>query len=241
MRGALRALIFDVDGTLAETEEVHRTSFNKAFEEHGLPWRWSVEEYRTLLKTTGGKERILAFAQGPAAVGGLLIESLRNPILQDLHRRKTELYTTEVRSGRIMLRDGIAELIACARERGLRLAIATTTSRPNVDALLEGNRDLVDPAWFEVMACGDEVQQKKPDPAVYLLALERMGIAASEALAIEDSWNGVEAARRAGVPVAAIPGIYTAGEDLSAADYLCANAFQLIMRLQCGGAQPPPA
>jgi HAD superfamily hydrolase (TIGR01509 family) len=241
MRSAFQAVIFDVDGTLAETEEVHRRCFNQAFEEHGLPWKWSVGEYRKLLKTTGGKERILAFAQGPTAVGGPWIEDLKNPILLSLHRRKTVLYTAEVESGSVKLRDGIAELIACAREQGLKLAIATTTSRPNVDALLEGNREVVCPTWFEVLACGDEVPKKKPDPAVYHLALERLGIDASEALAVEDSWNGVESARRAGIPVAAIPGIYTAGDDLSSADYLCANAFQLMTRLQCGGAEPLPA
>ncbi|MGK9170542.1 HAD-IA family hydrolase [Inquilinus limosus] len=203
---ALRAILFDVDGTLAETEEVHRRSFNAAFRAAGLNWCWSREQYRELLAVTGGKERVTRFLAG-----------LPDPPVCDvaaLHRAKTERYTATVAAGAVALRPGVARLLAEARRQGVRLAIATTTTPANVAALLTAALGPEGPALFEVTVAGDAVPRKKPAPDVYLAALEAMGLDPAGCIAIEDSRNGVLAARRAGLPVLATPSLYSRDEDL---------------------------
>ncbi len=224
----IRALIFDVDGTLAETEEAHREAFNAAFAEAGLPWFWTVEDYRRLLTTTGGKERIFRHVRETEPGRASYLAGHQDPFVARLHARKTEIYTAAVARGGAPLRPGIAALVAGARERGLKLAIATTTSRPNVDALLAAHPDALPAHWFQAMACGDEVAAKKPAPDVYLLALERLGLAAEETVAVEDSENGVRSARAAGIAVAAIPSLYSRDDDFSAADWRLESADRLL-------------
>src|SRR5690606_10190629 len=170
----LTALIVDVDGTLAETEELHRAAFNAAFAAAGLGWHWSVADYARLLTTTGGKERIARFRD---EVGAPAID------IPALHADKTARYAAGVAAGGVRLRPGIAELMAMARAGGLRLAVATTTSRPNVEALTLSAFGRGAAAVFDVLACGDEVAAKKPAPDVYILALERLGLAPEQALA----------------------------------------------------------
>lgn len=196
----LSALIFDVDGTLAETEETHRQAFNQAFAEYGLPWVWDRALYGRLLAVAGGRERLRAF-----------IGTGHDDLIAALHQRKTEIYTATVAGGGVALRPGIAALIAEAQAAGLRLAIATTTTRANVLALLG------EPAWCEVMACGDDAPVKKPDPQVYRLVLARLGLPAAACLAIEDSGNGVQAARAAAIPVVVTRSAYAAADDVSGA------------------------
>ncbi len=205
----MKALIFDVDGTLAETEELHRRAFNETFTEAGLDWHWSREDYRRLLKTTGGKERI---ARHIAETGG-------DPALDvpALHRAKTDRYAALMLAGDLRLRAGIADLIALARAAGLRLAVATTTSRPNVEALTLAAFGRPAEEVFDVLACGDEVARKKPAPDVYTLALARLGPPATAALALEDSRNGLLAAQAAGIACIVSPSAYTMGEDFTGA------------------------
>ncbi len=202
------ALIFDVDGTLAETEELHRRAFNETFAEAGLPWHWTREDYRRLLKTTGGKERIIRFMAdtgwGPVDVPAL-------------HAAKTARYVALMESGEIALRPGIAALMAEARDAGLRLAVATTTSRPNVEALAAAVWGQPAGEVFDVVAAGDEVARKKPFPDVYLLALERLGLGGDACLAFEDSLNGLRSAREAGIPCVVSPSVYTEGEVMTGA------------------------
>ena len=206
----LRAIIFDVDGTLAETEEAHRLSFNAAFAEAGLTWVWTQDDYRGLLKVTGGKERIAHFM----AREGLAADQAQ---VRRLHARKTDLYTARVAGGEVALRPGISELMAKARQRGLALAISTTTSLPNIQALLVANLGEGALAGFAAIACGDMVAAKKPAPDVYHLALAGLGLPAEHAVAIEDSWNGIRSARGAGLTVIATPSLYSAEEDFSEA------------------------
>jgi beta-phosphoglucomutase-like phosphatase (HAD superfamily) len=214
------ALVFDVDGTLAETEEAHRLSFNEAFAEAGLPWLWSEDDYRHLLKVTGGKERIAHYLSlfPPPEWGGTGGEAARvgpAAAARALHARKTEIYTARVAAGAVAFRPGIEDLISEARRRGVALAIATTTSRPNVDALLGAVLGPESPRWFKAIACGDMVTAKKPAPDVYELALRELGVPAARAVAIEDSWNGLSAARAAGLAVIATPSLYCAEDDFS--------------------------
>lgn len=216
----LAALVFDVDGTLAETEEVHRAAFNAAFAAEGLEWRWSVDDYRRLLTTTGGKERIARHIREIGAEGaGIDVAAL--------HADKTRRYVEMVEGGGLLLRPGVAALIAAARARGLRLAVATTTSRPNVEALTRATFGRPADAVFDVIAAGDEVAAKKPAPDVYLLALDRLGLPAARCIAFEDSANGLAAARGAGLPCVAAPGLYTEHETFDGAARVVADLTEI--------------
>jgi HAD superfamily hydrolase (TIGR01509 family) len=211
----LKAIIFDVDGTLAETEEVHRAAFNSAFADAGLSWHWSETLYGELLKVTGGKERLAHFIEAMGGVG-LSVPQV-NRLIADLHRRKTAIYAEMIASGAVGLRPGVAELIEGALGQNIRLAIATTTSRPNVDALLRsamGGRDI---AAFEVIAAGDSAPRKKPAPDIFIATLKQLGLPARDCLAIEDSENGLRSAMSAGLPVLITPSYYSGGENFAGA------------------------
>lgn len=207
----LEALIFDVDGTLAETEEAHRQAFNGAFRRHGLDWDWDLELYKALLATSGGKERIRAYAAQYAP--DRLDEDGFDDLVGRLHADKTKLYTEMVAQGHVPLRPGIQALIAEARARGLKTAIATTTTRANVDALLTGATASAGHGWFDVIACSDDAPVKKPDPQVYTVVLERLGLPPSACLAIEDSNNGVRAAVAASIAVVVTKSPFTESPD----------------------------
>ncbi|MDW8371910.1 MAG: HAD-IA family hydrolase, partial [Geminicoccaceae bacterium] len=133
-----------------------------------------------------------------------------------------------VRAGEVALCPGIPELLARARALGLALAIATTTSRANVEALLDAHAEALPRAWFATMVCGEDTAKKKPDPEVYRIALERLGVAPSRALAVEDSRNGVRAAEGAGIAVVAIPSLYTRADDFGDAELVLGSAAELV-------------
>jgi HAD superfamily hydrolase (TIGR01509 family) len=208
----LKALVFDVDGTLAETEELHRRAFNEAFRAFELPWRWSPRLYGELLRIAGGKERILHFVM---AYQPHLLDATA-PRVAEIHRHKTERYEQLLNDSPVPLRSGVARLMEEARAAGLHLAIATTTSRPNVRALLRTSAPGGEGAFAAIVA-GDEVARKKPFPAVYLRVMEHLGVDAGSCLAVEDSRNGVLAARAAGLHVVATPGAYTGADDFTGA------------------------
>jgi len=206
------ALIFDVDGTLAETEELHRQAFNHAFVRHGLGWHWDRAVYKKLLQVTGGKERIRAYHTRLGAA-----PPLPDADIAELHRVKTAHYAELIETGCCPLRPGVAELLSAAKARGQRLAIATTTSHGNIDALLSqalGKRWAAD---FAAVVAGDDVGHKKPAPDVYLEVLARLKLDASDCVAIEDSGNGLIAASRAGIPVLITRSLFFRDDDFSEA------------------------
>ena len=207
------ALIFDVDGTLAETEEVHRHAFNDAFAAAGLDWTWDRALYARLLGVAGGKERLRAWCD---EIGS----DLDDAALRALHEDKTARYTAAVEAGAVELRPGVRALIEAARSAGVPLAVATTTTLANVDALTRAAFGAPCSEIFAVVAAGDDAPAKKPDPLVYTIALQRLGLPAASCVAFEDSANGVRAALAAGIPCIVTPGIYTAGEDFSGATVL---------------------
>lgn len=226
-----KAVIFDVDGTLSETEETHRKAFNRAFRQKGLDWHWDQALYEQLLAVTGGKERIRYFIESFGGAGAPA-ETL-DEFIPMLHAVKTEAYTGMVANGELELRPGVRELITDARTKGFRLAIATTTTPANVDALLSvtlgGSGD------FEVICAGDSVPNKKPAPDVYELALKRLELPATSCVAIEDSRNGLLSSVAAGIATVVTPGLYTAGHRFDEAalvvDDLAAIDFEKIYRL----------
>jgi HAD superfamily hydrolase (TIGR01509 family) len=206
------ALIFDVDGTLAETEELHRQAFNHAFVRHGLDWHWDRAVYKDLLRVTGGKERIRAYHGRRENAS-----PLSDADIAELHRVKTAHYAGLIETGCCPLRPGVTDLLTAAKARGQRLAIATTTSHGNIDALLSqalGKRWAAD---FDAIVAGDDVRDKKPAPDVYLEVLARLKLEASDCVAIEDSANGMIAASRANIPVLITRSMFFRDDDFSAA------------------------
>lgn len=213
------ALIFDCDGVLADTErDGHRPAFNQTFEEAGLDVHWSVEEYAVKLRIGGGKERMASLLTDEfVRDNGLPTDPEgQRELLAGWHRRKTEIYKELVRAGQLPGRPGIARIVTDALDAGWTLAVASTSAEESVRAVLEhvvGERDA---ARFAVFA-GDVVPAKKPDPAIYQLALERLQVAPEDAIVIEDSRNGLLAAVGAGLRCVVTVSGYTATEDMSEA------------------------
>jgi HAD superfamily hydrolase (TIGR01509 family) len=212
----LRALIFDVDGTLAETErDAHRPAFNRAFLEAGLDWEWSVEFYGELLEVGGGKERIRHYIQQYQSDFPIPNQDL-DQFVVELHEIKNKYFGQLVRE-RIPLRSGVMRLMKEAKQEGIRLAIATTSDPQNVEALLTSAIAPDGPSWFEVIAAGDMVPVKKPEPDVYHYALQALNLQPQDCLAIEDSLQGLSAADAAGVKTVITVNNYTHNQDFSKA------------------------
>jgi HAD superfamily hydrolase (TIGR01509 family) len=234
----LKALIFDVDGTLAETErDGHRVAFNAAFRELGLDWVWDVDLYGKLLAVTGGKERIRYFVENfhkdyakPADFDELVLK---------LHKTKTRHYVDMLERGEIPLRPGVARLLREAREAGLRLAVATTTSPDNVSTLLRHSLAPDAESWFEVIAAGDIVPAKKPAPDIFQWALDKLDLPAEDCLAFEDSENGLKSSIGAGVKTVVTVSDYTLDQDFSGAVAVLSDLGepQQPFRLLAGDAQ----
>lgn len=214
---ALRALIFDVDGTLADTERAHLAAFNEAFAEEGLDWTWDEAQYTRLLEVSGGKERITHYWRQVNPQLRSLDGTALAQTVQRLHDLKTAAYERRVAQGQVQLRPGVFELIRAAHQAGLRMAIATTTSPVNIAALL---RAAIGPDWglmFQVVEDASTAPRKKPHPQVYLQTLARLGLPAEQCLALEDSANGLAAALGAGLPTLITTNEFTAHQRFDGA------------------------
>ncbi len=205
----IKAVLWDVDGTMAETEsEGHRVAFNKAFELNDVPWRWDVPSYGELLKVTGGFERLMHDMRTRSDVPVQVNE--REALARRIHHRKNEIYADLIRSPGIPLRPGVREMFDECRTRGVTMGIVTTTSRVNVQALLSKHLGPDWAQWFGVMVCGENVAMKKPAPDAYEEALQRLSLDPLQCVAIEDSPGGVASAQAAGVPVVVTRSVYFA-------------------------------
>jgi len=210
-----KALIFDCDGVLVDTErDAHRVGFNRAFAEHGIDAEWSIELYAKLLHTAGGKERMRVYFDEfgwPEAAGD---EAAKDALILDLHKTKTRI-TSEIVT-ELPVRPGVLRIIDEARAAGVRLGVCTTSNPKFIDAVL----DLFGPerkAAFEFVHAGDVVPKKKPAPDIYLLALETLGLPASDCVVVEDSRNGLLAATGAGIATLITTSTYTMDEDFTEA------------------------
>jgi HAD superfamily hydrolase (TIGR01509 family) len=211
----IKAIIFDVDGTLADTEDSHRIAFNKAFAENHLDWNWDVALYDKLLKVTGGKERIKYFV-------GSFMPGFEKPddfdsFVKHLHLAKTGHYTSMLADGRIPLRPGIKQLINDARAGDIQLAIATTTSPENVAALLVVGLGKDWANYFASIGCGDIVPHKKPAPDIYRWVLSDLGLAPGDCIALEDSNNGLRSSLAAGIKTFITTNRYTRDQSFTGA------------------------
>lgn len=232
-----KAIIFDVDGTLADNErDGHRVAFNRAFAEAGLDWVWSEHRYRELLLVGGGKERIRHyiettqphFPSGVVPEGDNLVEFIR-----DLHSSKVKFYWQLIQKKAIPLRPGVMRLLQDCRQAGVRLAIATTSALPSALALIETMAPEA-VSWFEVIAAGDMVAAKKPAPDIYEYALQQLQLAAQDCIAVEDSKPGTQAAIAAGLTTIVTVNGYTKQEDFTGAALVLSHlgepeqSFQLL-------------
>ncbi len=220
----LRCVLFDVDGTIAETEaHAHLPAFNLAFAEAGLSWRWSREDYRRLLKTAGGFERLLRHAEESGADPDALHDRLRQ-----VHQAKNRHFAAILASGAVPARKGLRELVMALARNNIAWGVVTTTSRANWDALWACTlQPLVFPEPA-VVVCGEEVAAKKPDPEAYQLALERLALPAIRCAAIEDSRNGLLAGRLAGLPVVIVKSEFFADERFDEAAMVVTELDQLL-------------
>ncbi|WP_127470922.1 HAD family hydrolase [Thiomicrorhabdus aquaedulcis] len=215
----LQALLFDVDGTLADTErDGHRPAFNMAFAKAGLDWVWDEALYGELLAVTGGKERIRFYLEK------FNTEFVKpdnfDEFVKSLHASKTDFYTELMAQGKIPLRTGVENLINQARQAGMRMAVVTTTTPENVTALLQNTLGADSESWFEVIAAGDVVPAKKPAPDIYLWALEKMNLTAADAIAFEDSINGYKSSAGSNLKTIITINEYTKDDDFTGAELI---------------------
>ena len=212
----LEAFLFDVDGTLADTErDAHRVAFNMAFKAVGLDWDWTVPLYGELLEITGGKERIKHYIDNYLAQ--FHYEGNLPDFIRQLHESKTEFFVKILSEGGIELRPGVERLINEAREAGIKLAIATTTTMENVEALISQTLGEDALNWFEVIAAGDVVPKKKPAPDIYIYAMEKLGVKPQQCLAFEDSHNGILSTSGAKLQTVVTINDYTKSHDFNGA------------------------
>lgn len=212
----LRAIILDMDGTLCESEEVHRAAFNRAFAEAGLGWEWTQALYGRLLRVKGGVDRLRHYMEteaDPAPAGD------PDALARDLHGRKTRIFERLVAAG-VAPRPGVVRLMAEARAKGVRLALVTSASVPTATALVRGTLGPDGLGAFAAVCTGDRVARNKPAPDLYRLALrelEELNVGAAECIAIEDDRAGLASAAGAGIAVVVAPSGYSAGEDFAGA------------------------
>lgn len=209
----MKALIFDCDGVLVDTErDGHRVAFNRAFAEAGIRAEWDVKLYGELLKIAGGKERMTHYFDVKGWPRGKTAENL----IPELHKKKTAIFTALIAGGNLPLRPGIARIVEEAHAAGIRLGVCTTSDPKSIAGVLDllGARRK---AWFEIVLAGDIVKKKKPDPEIYLLAKERLGLDGKDCVVIEDSRNGLLASLGAGMPTLITTSTYTKGENFEGA------------------------
>ena len=212
---SLQALIFDVDGTLANTEhDGHLRAFNEAFEIFGLDWYWDSDLYGDLLSVSGGKERLAHYISkySPSLDRSLGVEDIA-----EIHNKKTEIFISRIANGQITLRIGVERLIKEAIECNLRLAIATTTSFKNVEALMKSTLGKSALEYFEVVAAGDIVNKKKPAPDIYHYVLNQLNLSCDDCVAFEDSQIGFQAAISAGLKTVVTLSEYTKANNFEGA------------------------
>jgi len=213
----IKAIFFDQDGVIIDTErDGHRIAFNQTFKEFGYDFEWSVEKYHELLVVSGGKERMRHYLH-TEGFGVPVKPEDEDELIKSMHKKKTQTFVGLIESGKLPLRPGVKRLMQEAAEAGLTLAVCTTSNVKAAHAVAFG---ILKDIKFEFILAGDMVSRKKPDPEIYLMALEKTGLKPEECIVIEDSRNGVLAAHAAKLNIVATTNIYTAQEDLSDADII---------------------
>ena len=217
----LEAVIFDQDGVIADTErDGHRVAFNRAFKEFGFDFQWEVEDYGRLLKVGGGKERFRKYLEQTGRSKG--IDDV-DALVKDVHKKKTELFMDIIGSGEIGLRPGVARIVKSCHDSGTKLAVCSTANERAVNTLVKTLLGEEVYSWFDTILAGDVVTKKKPDPEIYRLATEKLSLTPENCVVIEDSRNGLLAAKGAGMKCLVTVNDYTRNEDFSEADLVVSS------------------
>jgi len=203
----MSALLLGSISTVADTSELQRQAFNRAFEAHGLDWQWNQDDYRAMLSGSGGRNRIAAYAQSR----GETVDATA------VHETKSTIFRELLTTAGLAPRPGVADTIKAAKDHGWKVGLVTTTSRDNVAALLTRLQPQVSDQDFDVIVDSSRVETPKPDPAAYVFALQALNEASGDCVAVEDNVGGVQAAAAAGVPCVAFPNENTGQGDFSAA------------------------
>jgi len=213
----IKAIIFDQDGVIIDTErDGHRVAFNKTFKEFGFEFEWDVDYYHELLQVAGGKERMRHHLH-TKGFGREVKPEEEDELIKAMHKRKTEIFIELIKEGALPLRPGIKRIMKEARDRGLKVGICTTSNEKAAHAVAY---EILKDIKFDFVLAGDVVKKKKPDPEIYLLALKKGCLKAEECIVIEDSRNGLLAAKAAGMNVVVTTNYYTEKEDLREADII---------------------
>lgn len=213
----IKAIFFDQDGVIIDTErDGHRVSFNDTFKHFGYDFEWGVDYYHELLQVAGGKERMKHHLH-TRGFGKEVDPQEEDELIKAMHKWKTSRFIEMIESGQLPLRPGIHRFMKEAMDAGLILGVCTTSNERSARAVAY---KILSDINFSFVLAGDVVSKKKPDPAIYLLGLEKSNLTAEEVVVIEDSRNGVLAAKAAGLSVVATTNVYTAKEDLSAAEII---------------------
>ncbi len=213
----IKAIIFDQDGVIIDTErDGHRVAFNKTFKEFGFEFEWDVDYYYELLQVAGGKERMRHHLH-TKGFGREVKPEEEDELIKALHKRKTEIFIELIKEGALPLRPGIKRIMKEAMNRGLKVGICTTSNEKAAHAVAY---EILKDIKFDFVLAGDVVKKKKPDPEIYLLGLKKGGLKAEECIVVEDSRNGLLAAKAAGMNVVVTTNHYTEKEDLKDADII---------------------
>ncbi len=213
----IKAIFFDQDGVIIDTErDGHRVAFNQTFKEFGYAFEWSVEQYHELLQISGGKERMRHYLH-TKGFGVDVKSEEEDELIKAMHKKKTQTFIELIESGKLPLRPGVKRLMQEAMAAGLRLVICTTSNEKAAQAVAH---KILKDITFDFVLAGDIVSNKKPDPEIYNLALEKTGFKPDECVVVEDSRNGVLAAKAAGLFIVATTNVYTESENLSDADLI---------------------
>ncbi len=213
----IKAVLFDQDGVIIDTErDGHRVSFNLMFREFGFTDEWDVDYYHELLQIAGGKER-MKYHWKTRGFSRPLTEEEIDALIPQMHKRKTAIFVELIESGKLPLRPGVHRFMKEAMEAGLKIGVCTTSNEQAARAITE---KILSDIHFDIVLAGDVVSKKKPDPEIYNLALSRLGLSPEEAFVVEDSRNGVLAAKAAGLKTLVTTNYYTEKEDVSDADII---------------------
>ena len=200
-----KAILFGSIGTLIETSDIQRESFNESFKETGLDWYWDEEDYKKLLKKSGGTKRIEDFAE----------QNNTEVDAKKIRERKTAIYNTKIQTSLIEPREGVLEIIEHARQNKIKIGFVTSTTSNNIDSVFKTLNGKVTKKDFEFIGNQNMVQKLKPHPDIYLEALKVLETIVTDCIAIEDSVESALSAHSAKIDCIAFPGKFHKDDDFS--------------------------
>jgi len=179
----MKALLLGSIGVIAETSELQRQAYNRAFAEQGLDWYWSVANYCEILKYPGGKKRLASYSNG----------KLSSDLIDKIHYSKETFFEDSLKNG-LVPREGLVECIDFCLARNIKIGLVTTTTQRMVNLLAKGLENHLDFNCFDIITTKADVVEEKPSGEVYRYAARKLGVSHEDAVAVEDTEVNQEAA-----------------------------------------------